>query len=67
MVYPFTPSGYNPEEIVVLEHDQLEVYDIGADGWLYGRCLRTGVVGLVPRSKYLISFDRNGTLEELTQ
>ena len=51
MLYPFVPTGYNPEELMVYENDQIEVYDIGADGWVQGRCLRTGMIGLVPRSK----------------
>ena len=51
MLYPFVPSGLNPDEMMVYENEQIEVYDVGPDGWVHCRCLRTGVIGLVPKSK----------------
>ena len=53
MMYNFTPTGANPNEMAVFANDQIEVYNVGYDGWLTGRCLRSGVLGLVPLSKFL--------------
>lgn len=50
MVYNFNPTGVNPHEMQVFANDQIEVFSVGADGWLTGRCLRTGMMGLVPQS-----------------
>jgi len=48
MVYPFSPTGANPLEIMAAVGDRIEVTQFGQDGWIVGRNQRTGQQGLVP-------------------
>ena len=48
MMYNFQGTGANANELQVMANDQIEVHEVGNDGWTTGRCLRTGQMGLFP-------------------
>ena len=47
-IYAYVPTGRDPREMAIAALDQIEVYPITREGWLMGRCVRTGQVGICP-------------------